>query len=252
MKNAVSVVLAFLLAFIVFTVVSIPAPVALQLVQSHIPNNVRLGAVTGTLWQGQISGVRYQNLQFNDVKWQLNGWGILTGQLQGKLNFGNPRQASEISGRSTFGVSLFGNDIELSQTTLRFSVEHAMHQVNLPLPVDAKGRIILELEEFNSGQPYCENLKGDISSPEIQVKGMSGWFSIGDLSGLLSCKSGDIAIVVEPENLLGLRADATLAENMQFKVAGNVKPDASLPKEIHEAVKYLGRPDAEGRYPVSM
>ncbi|AOT06753.1 type II secretion system protein N [Pseudoalteromonas luteoviolacea] len=252
MKNAVSVVLAFLFAFIVFTVVSIPAPIALQLAQSHIPPNIRLGTVTGTLWDGKVSGVQYQNLQFNDVKWQINGWALFTGQVQGKLNFGNARQSTEISGRSNFAVSLLGNSIELDNTTLRFSVEQAMRQVNLPLPVDAKGRVILELDEYNSGQPYCESLKGDISSPDIQVKGMSGWFSIGELSGVLSCKSGDIAIVVEPENLLGLRADATLAENMQFKVAGNVKPDASLPKEVHDAVKFLGRPDSQGRYPVSL
>ncbi|MDK1288953.1 type II secretion system protein N [Pseudoalteromonas umbrosa] len=252
MKNAVSVVLAFLFAFIVFTIVSIPAPVALQLVKSHIPKDVRLGAVTGSFWEGQISGVQYQNLRFNDVKWQLNGWALFTGQVQGKLNFGNARRSDELSGRSNFAFSLFDNSVELGKTTLRFSVEQAMRQVNLPLPVDAKGRVILELDEYNSGQPYCESLKGDISSPEIQVKGMSGWFSIGDLSGLLSCKSGDIAVVVEPENLLGLRADATLAENMQFKVAGNIKPDASLPKEVHDAVKFLGRPDSQGRYPVSM
>ncbi|KZN29981.1 hypothetical protein N474_03215 [Pseudoalteromonas luteoviolacea CPMOR-2] len=253
MKNAVSITLVFLFSFIVFTVITIPASVALQLVQSQIPSNVRLGAVSGTLWQGQVSGVNYQNLQLHNVKWELNALALLTGQLSGKVNFGNARDASEISGRSNFAVSMLGNSIELNQATLRFSVEQAMKQVNLPLPVDASGRVILEVAQYNSGEPYCEALEGDISSPEIKVKGMSGWFSIGDLSGALSCKSGDVAIVVEPENLLGLRADATLADNMQFRVAGNIKPDASLPKEVHDAVKLMfGRPDSQGRYPVSM
>jgi general secretion pathway protein N len=49
-----------------------------------------------------------------------------------------------------------------------------------------------------------------------------------------------------------LQADVHLADNFQFKVAGNVKPDASLPKEVHDAVKFLGRPDAQGRYPVNL
>ena len=68
---------------------------------------------------------------------------------------------------------------------------------------------------------------------------------------MLSCKSGDIAILVDPDNTLGLEADATLKANFDFKVAGYVKPDASLPKDVHDAVKFLGRPDTQGRYPLN-
>lgn len=252
MKKIISLVLVFLLAFSVFVAITMPASVVLQLSQGALPRALSVGAVSGSVWEGRISEVRYENVQLNDVTWQLNGWGLLTGQLQGKVRFGSPRTLEEISGNSNFSMSLLDKSAKLDNAILRFSVEQAMQQVTLPLPVDAKGRVILSIDEYRSGQPYCEALNGEISSPNIDIKGLTGWFSIGDMSGALTCKSGDIAVTVDPENRLGLRADATLAANMQFRVAGNIKPEASLPKEVHDAVKFLGRPDSEGRYPVSL
>ncbi|TMP39981.1 type II secretion system protein N [Pseudoalteromonas rubra] len=252
MKKIISLVLVFLLAFSVFVAITMPASIVLQLSQGSLPRALSVGAVSGSVWEGRISEVRYENVQLNDVTWQLNGWGLLTGQVQGKVRFGSPRTLDEISGNSNFSMSLLDKSAKLDDAILRFSVEQAMQQVTLPLPVDAKGRVILSIDEYRTGQPYCEALNGEISSPNIDIKGLTGWFSIGDMSGTLTCKSGDIAVTVDPENRLGLRADATLAANMQFRVAGNIKPEASLPKEVHDAVKFLGRPDSEGRYPVSL
>ena len=96
-----------------------------------------------------------------------------------------------------------------------------------------------------------QSLQGEIASPNIDVQGLNGWFNIGPLGGNLSCKSGDIAILIDPDNTLGLEADATLKANFDFKVSGYVKPDATLPKDVHDAVKFLGRPDNQGRYPLN-
>ncbi|WP_440054321.1 type II secretion system protein N [Pseudoalteromonas sp. T1lg65] len=252
MKNTLTLIILFLFAFITFSIFTMPAAVILQLFKTQIPPSVQIGAVNGSIWRGQVSEVRVNNIQLNQVKWQLEPSALVVGKLAGNLKFGNPRMVSDISGNMHFTKSLFGNALALEDASLRFSVEQAMEQVTLPLPVDAKGRVIVKVDEYQSGQPYCEGLSGSISTPNIDVKGMNGWFSIGDLSGQLDCKSGDIAVVVDPENLLGLQADATLAANFQFRVAGNVKPDASLPKDVHEAVKFLGRPDNEGRYPVNL
>ncbi|MEI5640340.1 MULTISPECIES: type II secretion system protein N [unclassified Pseudoalteromonas] len=252
MKRTLSLVIIFLIAFIIFSAFTMPAAVILQLFKGQLPANLQLGAVNGTVWQGQVSGVRFNNIQLNQVEWQLQPASLLGGNLAGRVKFGNARDSNEISGNARFSSNLFSQSLRVSNASLRFSVEQAMEQVTLPLPVDAKGRVIVNVDNYQLGQPYCEDLQGEISSPNIDVKGMNGWFSIGDLSGQLDCKSGDIAVVVDPENRLGLQADATLAANFQFRVAGNIKPEASLPKEVHDAVKFLGRPDSDGRYPVNL
>ncbi|OHU86874.1 MULTISPECIES: type II secretion system protein N [Pseudoalteromonas] len=252
MKKTVSLILIFIVAFSLFTLYNMPASVALQLANKQIPPSLQIGAVSGTLWQGQVSEVRVSNLQLNNVRWRIDASALLMGDMQGNVRFGNAREKTEISGMGDFTLGLFDHSVSLSDASIRFSVEQAMSQVTLPLPVNAKGRVLLDIDQYQSGMPYCESLVGEIRSPGITVEGITGWFDIGQLAGGLSCKSGDISVLVDPENRLGLQADAVLAENFQFRVAGNIKPDASLPKEVHDAVKFLGRPDADGRYPVNL
>ncbi|CAH9066503.1 Type II secretion system protein N [Pseudoalteromonas holothuriae] len=252
MKKTVSLILIFIMAFSLFTVFNMPASVALQLVGKQLPPSLQIGAVSGTLWQGQVSEVRVSNVQLNNVRWSIEAPALLLGDMQGNVRFGNARDKSDISGRGDFTVGLFDQSVWLSDASIRFSVEQAMSQVTLPLPVKAKGRVLLDIDNYQSGAPYCEALQGEIRSPGITVEGLTGWFEIGQLGGNLSCKTGDIAVLVDPDNRLGLQADAVLADNFQFRVAGNIKPDASLPKEVHDAVKFLGRPDSEGRYPVNL
>lgn len=252
MKQKVYLVLLFIFSFLAFSLSRLPASIAVQAAQGYLPKNVAFGNLTGSIWQGQVSEVRVNKVQIFNVRWQLEPIALLTGNLAGDLTWGNPRASEEMSGKSHFSLSLLDQHASLKDAVLRFEVEQLIGQLNLPLPVNATGRVIFNIDEYQSGKPYCQQIKGDVFSPNIRVEGLTGWFSIGELGADLNCKSGDLAAVVQPDNLLGLQADVNLGKNLQFKVAGNVKPDASLPKEVHDAVKYLGRPDAQGRYPVNL
>jgi len=251
MKRVILLITVFVMCFLVFTIVKTPAAVALDLAKPHLPKQLQLGKASGTLWDGRIMQVRFDGEQLNNVRWQLSGWSLFTGKLIGTVRFGDPRDKADISGNADFSYGLFNQAVTVKKTTLRLTVERAMERLQLPLPVSAQGRVIVDLDEYSSGEPYCESLSGEIASPNIDVKGMNNWFSIGPLSGRLSCKSGDVAVLVDPENRLGLEADAVLKANFDFKVAGYIKPEASLPKEVHDAAKFLGRPDNEGRYPLN-
>jgi general secretion pathway protein N len=37
---------------------------------------------------------------------------------------------------------------------------------------------------------------------------------------------------------------------MQFKIEGRFKPEASLPKEVHQAAQFFGQADADGYFPI--
>jgi general secretion pathway protein N len=251
MKKIITLSIVFLFSFIVFCIVKLPAAVALDLVKPYLPKQLEIGQTVGTVWQGQMMQVRYQSEQLNNVRWDIAGLALLTGKVSASVKFGNPRERSEISGYGDVSYELFNNIVKVTNGLVRSTVERSMQRIQLPLPVTAKGRVILELDEYTSGVPYCESLKGEIASPNIDVQGLNGWFNIGPLGGDLSCKSGDIAILIDADNSLGLEADAILKVNFDFKVAGYVKPDATLPKDVHDAVKFLGRPDNQGRYPLN-
>lgn len=252
MKKIITLSVIFVVCFIVFAVIKVPAAVAINLASPYLPKGIELGKVTGSVWQGHLSQLRFQSEEgINSINWDISGWALFLGKFKGDIKFGNARKLSDISGHGDFSYGLFNQAITLKNVALRMTVEHAMPRLQLPLPVNAKGRVIIDLDEYSSGQPYCETLKGEIASPNIDVQGLSGWFSIGPLSGNLSCKSGDVAVLVDPDNRLGIEADATLRANYDFKVAGYIKPEASLPKEVHDAAKFLGRADNQGRYPLN-
>jgi general secretion pathway protein N len=251
MKKIIILSIVFLLSFIVFCIVKLPTVVALDLAKPYLPKELAIGQSAGTVWQGQMIQVRYQGEQLNNLRWDIAGWSLLSGKLTAKVRFGDPRERADISGYADISVGLFNHQVNIRNAVVRSTVERALQRLQLPLPVTAKGRVILELAEYSSGNPYCDMLKGEIASPDIDVQGLNGWFNIGPLAGNLSCKSGDVAIVVDPDNRLGLEADATLKANLDFKVLGYVKPDATLPKDVHDAVKFLGRPDSQGRYPLN-
>lgn len=251
MKKIITLTIVFLISFIVFSVIKLPAAVALNLAKPYLPKQLETGQVFGTLWQGQLMQLRFQGEQLNNIRWDISGWSLLSGKVNANLRIGDPRERNEISGYADINYSYTSEQLKITNALLRSTVERAMQRVDLPLPVTAKGRVILELDEYTSGKPYCQALQGEIASPNIDVQGLAGWFNIGELSGQLSCKSGDVAILIEPNNRLGLEADATLKANFDFKVAGYVKPELTLPKEVHDAVKFLGRPDNRGRYPLN-
>ncbi|MDB2355678.1 type II secretion system protein N [Pseudoalteromonas sp.] len=252
MKKTAFLIVIFIFSFIVFALLKTPAAVALNLASRHLPKELEIGKVSGSVWQGRIMQLRFDGEQINNLSWDVSAWSLLTGQLSGNLKFGNIRDTSDISGRGDFSYGLLEQSVALTDATLRLSVERAMKRLQLPLPINAKGRVIVDLDEYNSGVPYCDTLTGEIASPNIDVQGLSGWFSIGPLSGQLSCKSGDIAVLVDPDNRLGLEADAVLKANLDFKVAGFIKPDLTLPKEVHDAAQFLGRADSDGRYPLNI
>lgn len=77
---------------------------------------------------------------------------------------------------------------------------------------------------------------------------MNGWFSIGLLSGCLSCKLGDIVVLVDFDNCLGFEVDVILKVNLDFKVVGYIKLEVSLLKEVYDVVKFFGCVDNEGWY----
>ncbi|MDX1392558.1 MAG: type II secretion system protein N, partial [Rheinheimera sp.] len=58
-----------------------------------------------------------------------------------------------------------------------------------------------------------------------------------------------VVLTTDNNNVLGLDVTAVINAG-QLQVNGTVKPDATMPKEVHQAMQFLGRPDAQGRYTI--
>jgi general secretion pathway protein N len=233
-------------SYLLFTLLLTPASWWLKL--ASLPPQLQLGQINGTLWQGSISGVRYQQLETDMLRWQLNGWALLTAKLQFDLQSGsmqNPQQPY-ISALASYGIS----GAQLSKALLKVPVSQILPLLNLPLPIDASGDLALDVTEFSQGQPWCQSLSGQASWQDARLQTPNGnWLELHSLFGELSCADGTVVLTTDGNNVLGLDIKAVINAE-QLLVNGTLKPDDAMPKEVHQAMQFLGKPDAQGRYSI--
>jgi general secretion pathway protein N len=233
-------------SYLLFTLLMTPASWWLKL--ATLPPQLQLGQVSGTLWQGSVSAARYQQLDIGALRWQLNGWALFSAKLQFDVQSGSMQtpQLPFIAAVASYGI----RGAQLSQALLKLPVAQILPLLDLPLPVDASGDLALDIAEFSQGQPWCQSLSGQASWQDARLLTPAGnWLELQSLFGELRCADGTIVLTTDGNNVLGLDIKAVINAG-QLLVNGTLKPDAAMPKEVHQAMQFLGRPDAQGRYTI--
>lgn len=234
--------------FVLFMLVLTPAAWWLKLVPQ--PAALQYGRVQGTLWQGHISAVRYNQLYFSDVRWSLNGWALLTGKVKLRLDSGQLQNSTQpyLNADVVYGF----NGLSLNNTLFRVPVAQLVPSLQLPMPVQASGELLLDIRHYRQGLPWCDALTGSANwqQARLQPPG-SSWLELNTIYADLGCQQGELALTIDGDNPLQLAVTALLKEANRFSVSGTIKPDSSMPPEVHQTMRFLGQPDAEGRYRVN-
>ncbi len=247
MKNLKLNIAVFFIAYFVFMLVKLPAATALSMVS--LPAGVQLGEASGTLWQGQLSAVQYRNDVFTNVKWQLKPLSLLGGNLAADVSFGKSRDSNDISGSGFVRSNFAMDDYSAENLTLRLPAAEVMQRMRMNLPATVSGRVILNVAEYDKGTPYCEVLSGKVKWLKASVN-MGADIPLGTLEADLACQKGEVELKVTKENPLGLQMTSLIGANNKFSVDGFVKPDGTMPTQVHNAVRVLGQADSQGRYPL--
>jgi general secretion pathway protein N len=249
MKNWKLNITIFVVAYLVFMAVNLPASMIVSKVT--LPQGVKLGEVTGSMWSGEISAVQIKNDVLTDVKWQLSPLSLLTGSLSSEVTFGRSKDSSSISGQGGISTNFPMDSFSASDFTLRYPAADFIKKMNLNLPTQIGGRLILTLDNFDQGKPYCTALTGTLAWSKATMQGMGGLIKLGKLDAELGCKAGNVLMKVTKKNPLGLQVTSTLAANRKFTVKGFVKPNGDMPTEVHNAMQFLGKADSKGRFAVN-
>ena len=248
MTKSVKLITFSVAMYLIFMLLLTPAAWWLKLLP--LPATVQLGAVTGTLVQGKIGAVQYQQLYFSELSWQLKGWQLLTGKLQFDIKSGSAKQPNLPYIKATASYGLTGSSLQNSM--LKLPVAQVLPMLSLPLPVAATGDLVLDITSFSQGQPKCKTLKGYASWQDAKLQTPTGrWLDLQSLFAELSCVNGTLVMTTDGANKLGLDIKAVINAE-QLLVNGTVKPDADMPEEVHQAMQFLGKPDAKGRYTVKL
>lgn len=234
-----------LLAYLLFVLILTPASWWLRL--APLPAAVQLGPVSGTLWQGEIQQFAYQQVRLPALSWQLSPWSLLSLTAKAQLQSGSLQQPTEPYLQATVKVGITGFTAE--NTLVKLPVASILPYLTLPLPVNAAGELMLDIQQANIVGQQCKNLSGQISWLDASLQPPTGnWLDLKQLNATLSCEAGLPVLTTDPENVLSLAVRASVTQTGNLRVQGSLKPDASLPAEVHQAMRFVGQPDANGRY----
>lgn len=240
--SAKSIILG-VVVFLVFAIVQMPASHVLRFVD--LPPNIKLGAIQGTVWNGNTAFVETPDVLLESVQWQLSPWRLLLLQLSADVKVGGTDPSSTIKGAGQVTLSL--GDVAIDDLKLSFPATKAIEHVSLPIPIDADGRLHLDIEEFSQGEPLCDDLGGNVTWRQASVITPVSEIPLSRLVGDLSCREGNIALVLK-ENPVGITLDVEVAADAKMTVSGYLAPQTNTPQELIDAVKMLGQADNQGRF----
>lgn len=236
----------FFVALIVF--VTFKLPVALVTDKLPLPKGVAYQGIEGSLWQGQVARLQIGKQQLSRVKWQFEPSELFTANLGFSIKFGKARDSETISGK---GVILYGlSGLQLVNSTVRVPAKHIGPMLPLPVP-GIEGRLLLEIAEYSRGEKMCQSLAGELSWNQAAVD-FGGPIDLGLISSQLSCEQDKLLASFDANNKLGLEGIATVESQSKYNFNGFLKPDASLPKVIHDNVRFFDGPDSKGKYKIKL
>ncbi|AZG34456.1 MAG: type II secretion system protein N [Shewanella psychromarinicola] len=232
--------------YMMFLLVYLPANWLVSI--APLPNNMVISGAEGTLWQGKAALITIDQRQIERVSWTLSPWGLFVGQANIDFNVGN--RATPVSGKGSLSWSLSG----MSAKNIRLDLQDSfiLAGARLPFKTQIDGDVSIMVEVLKQGKPWCEQLHGKLFVNHTNVKNQFGVYPLGNITLGLSCLDGQLQLATdETQNVLGLTGTAILGESNLVKVSAKIKPTDAQPKDLREALPFLGRQDTQGYYPIN-
>lgn len=234
-----------LVVYFIFLIVNLPAVHILSKIQ--LAKGISVSGISGTIWNGNVQRAQAKGFPISDVNWTLSFFPLLLGEISTDIKAGNIRDVGQISVNGQ--VSFKGQHLKAENILAYVPTNLVISLLPLPIPIEADGRFKVELNEVDY-KAGCQIFTGKGRWLNANFTGVNGVIELGDFDADLSCQEGSVVLNVKQPNSFGLTAKATVPSNMKFKITGRFKPEARLPKEVHQAAQFFGKADADGYYPI--
>jgi general secretion pathway protein N len=234
-----------LVVYFVFLIIRLPAVQVLSRIQ--LSDAVNISGISGTIWNGHAQRAQVNGLPINDFNWSLAFFPLLLGELSADIKAGNMRDVDQIS--VTGHVSFKGQRFQVENLLAYIPANLGISLLPLPIPIQADGRFKLQLNKMDY-RAGCQIFTGQGQWLNANFTSVAGVIELGNFNADLNCQNGSVVLDVKQPNSFGLTAKATIPANMKFKIEGRFKPEANLPKEVHQAAQFFGKADANGYYPI--
>ena len=245
MKRKIVLAVAIIITFVVSVIVHLPIQAVLSYVA--LPAPLSISAASGTLWQGHAQQVKWQRYQLGQISWQFEPLALLQGNAQAKVRFGRGSQW-QLQGRGSLGYGLKGAYAENVLASLPMS-EALKFAPPMPIPLDLNGQLELNIHQLTYAQPYCAEGKGNLVWNTDTIGTPLAPLTIGPVIAEITCQESNIHVAGSQQSPQ-VRSEffVDLKPNRQYVAQAWFSPQAEMPNALSEQLKWLPKPDAQGRY----
>ncbi|MGL5496122.1 MAG: type II secretion system protein N, partial [Aeromonas sobria] len=123
--------------------------------------------------------------------------------------------------------------------------------MRLPIPLTVSGPLQLKVEQFAQGNPWCDNLYGNLDWYNASADTPAGKLDLADPEVKLTCLDSKlVAELKQGSDAVQTIGRLELQPNGQYLFQGTLKPGPELPEQMQQGLPFLGQPDSQGRFPL--
>lgn len=249
MKRLVAYGVIGLGCYLAFLLMLMPATYAWSLAQPQLASQfpgLQLGGIEGTVWQGQAGNLVYREQPLGSLNWHLATLPLLRQQLDTRLVLQN----EEAYAQGRLSTSFHAERVQLEAVEARFPIQQLTRFMSfLPVAVDGMLSIRLpSLELDANGLP--RSAQGTVVWHQAGLT-LTEFMPLGDLRAELSSdEEGRVHAEIRDSGSGPLKIEAqwVLEKDGRHRLQGFVSAGEGSSEALKQALGWLGKPDAQGRY----
>ncbi len=238
------------LTYILFIFISMPASVLVRQVFTKLnaTQGLRLQNVHGTLWKGEALDARYGQMKLGKLDWDMNAFGLLLGNLDLDLRFG--QQNTQVRGGLALG---FGGQLRVDNVDLRMPAGDIAPLVYGYPAVNFSGNVLGKINQLEIKQGNMFKGKGRIVWQQAVLVAPHN-IDLGDLLIELEPQNSNTRITISDQGEKGqLKVDLKfeILGTGKYRWEGTLSPRNAGDEKLIELLRFVGRPDSNKNYWVS-
>lgn len=241
----------YLSIFVVILIASLIAHLPASWVYQQLPaqRGVEVTGISGTIWRGQAQQLEVNRQSYGAVSWDFQASKLLAAKLEYQVRFGRGSNI-KLDGKGFVGVGFSG--VYANNVLASLPIQQVLAYVPTQVPVELKGRLELSLTSLKYAPPWCEEAKGSIAWTGSDIVSPIGQLTPGPVIADITCQSQNIDVLAKQGNeQVSSEFTANLNEKSRYQSMAWFKPGAQFPPSMADQLKWLGEPNAQGRYQFS-
>ena len=232
-----------LAAFLLFAVLMIPAPLVWRMVDGLGPE-IRLAAISGTLWAGEAGEVYYREVPIGTATWTWKPFALLVGEWRNRVRLQSGVNALSGDVGRTLTGAWAGRDIvldaPLGDLVRLYSVFFG------DIPVTIVGDLALRLDYVQLRKGRLDAMEGRADVGALTVAGRK----IGDLQGDLADEDGGLAVEFRSRGIEGAGLEGVLAAMPEgdYRLALTIENPDLLGEQVAGFVRGLATQGGDGQW----